>query len=139
MQELGLGDEETYEQAKFYPPHKNSYGFLSFYWRKLYCVDEFLDIHGNYNSVDASALQVSFVKCDPNVSEIPCKSDEEIKQWMKRLFIVHLTNSIRFDQTGYKEETIAYESKFVWTPIRSTTTAELIFEIENKELRLQDS
>ena len=60
---------------------------------------------------------------------------------MKRLFIVTLTNSIRFDQTGYDVEKtkLVPESKFRWHPIRSQLRTEEIYEIMNTELRLQDS
>ena len=133
-----MDDPEIYEKSKFYRTHKNSKAFLEYYWRKLYCVDEFIDIHGNYNSADASALQISFVKCDPSLRKT-CKSDEEITNFMKRLFMVHLNNSVRFDQIVYSDQKLAEESKFHWHPIRSTQKAEVIYEIENKELTLQDS
>ena len=80
-EELGLGEPETLDDAKFYSPHKDSVQWLKLYQKKLYCYDEIVDIHGSYNSEDSSHLQISFAKCDRSVRST-CKSDDEIAEFM---------------------------------------------------------
>ena len=123
QEELGISEVYDPDKAKFFPAHQNSQGFLNFYWKKLYCYDDFVDQHGNYNSADFSGLQISFVKCDSTIRDT-CKSEEEIENFMRRMFILTLTNSIRFDQTDYKHKRAIPESRFMWHPIRSQQTAE---------------
>ena len=54
-EELGLEEPET---ARFFPPHQNSVDLIRLNHKKFYCIDDHVDIHGNYNSVDASHLQL---------------------------------------------------------------------------------
>ena len=137
-EELGLGGPETLDDSKFYPPHKNSLGFLEFYWQKLYCYDDIIDIHGSYNSADASHLQFSFAKCDSSVRST-CKSEDEIAEYMDKLFLIHVHNSIRFVQNQYEDKRLSYESRFVWHKLKDYRGQEKIYEINNKEITLQDS
>ena len=135
MDDFGIGEVYDPEKALFFPAHPNSQGFLNFYWKKFYCYDEYVDQHGNYNSADFSGLQVSFVKCDPALRDT-CKSDQEIEDFMKRLFLLTYTNSIRFDQTDYHTKRAIPEARLMWHPIRSSQRAEQVYEILNSELRL---
>ena len=74
-EELGLDTEdEISENAKYYPSHSSSKAWLKFYWKKLKCYDEVVDIHGNYNSEEVSHLHFYYKRC--NITERPtCKSD----------------------------------------------------------------
>ena len=49
-----------------------------------------------------------------------------------------LTNQKRFNQVGYNNETIAYESNLEWHAISSTDRVEVVNEITNTNLILQD-
>ena len=76
-EELGLSEPYSEEKARFFPAHQNSKDLIRINHKKLYCIDDFVDIHGNYNSVDASHLQLQFEKCDPKKRQ--CKSEKEIE------------------------------------------------------------
>ena len=61
-------------------------------------------------------------KCDPDnpPPDKQCKSDEEIKNWMKRRYVVVLKNQQRFDADGYEAKTtVVSESRVNWFPIAS--------------------
>ena len=118
-EELGLLGTDFEGQSKFWPVHKDSKDWLEYYWQKLYCYDEEVSVKGDYDSADVSHLQLSLFKCDSNLRST-CKSDEEITKWFQRLFLVTLNNHIRFNQNGYKEETVVYESSFEWHAVWST-------------------
>ena len=80
-EELGIDSSgEVSEDTKFYPVHKNSVQWLEQYWKKLKCYDEEVDIHGNYNSVDASHLHFSFTRCNPE-KRSTCVGDEEFEKF----------------------------------------------------------
>ena len=90
-EELGLGDPETLVNSKFYQPSGNSKRNLEAFWDKLFCYDEDISIYGDYDSARVSHLHISLVKCDSTLRDT-CKSDEEIEDWMKRLFLIHVNN-----------------------------------------------
>ena len=39
-------------------------------------------MYGNYDSSRTSNLAIVFEKCDKSKSTVPCKSEEEINEWM---------------------------------------------------------
>ena len=64
-EELGLDkEEEISETAKFYPAHKSSRAWLKFYWKKLMCYDEQVDVHGNFDSDSVTHLHFYFKRCN---------------------------------------------------------------------------
>ena len=72
----------------------------------MLCFDEPAKVKGDYQSNNVSNLQILLVKCDNNVREglaegQTCKSDYEIEQWMRRKFIVTLTNGQDFENDNY--------------------------------------
>ena len=56
-------------------------------------------------------------KCNPKKRQ--CKSEAEIEESLKRLFIITINNSIRFDQTEYNEQKAIKEAKFIYHAIRA--------------------
>ena len=50
---------------------------MNYYWKKFWCIDDDVEIAGNYNSAKVTHLQLHLVKCDP-AERSTCKSDEEI-------------------------------------------------------------
>ena len=119
--------------------HKNSQEWLEQYWKKLKCYDEIVNVHGNYNSVRVSHLHLKFARCNPT-ERATCKSDEEFREFTKKLYTVHVNNSVRFVQTGYGDKKLNKESRFTWTRVpKDNEGDEIFYEIHNKEIRLQDS
>ena len=47
-EELGLGEEGTSDQARFYQAHPRSEAYLNKYWEKLLCFDKEVGIAGDY-------------------------------------------------------------------------------------------
>ena len=112
---------------------------MDFYWKKFKCYDDQIDIRGDYNSNSVDHLHLSFARCNPE-ERGTCKSDEEYNKFVDRLFYIHLHNSVRFTQTGYGEDKLKKESRFVWTSCPDGNKGdEIVYSINNKEVRLQDS
>ena len=54
-------------------------------------------VQGDYNSSKARHLQIRFEKCEQEREDelktgVRCKADEEIKEWLKRKFIITYAN-----------------------------------------------
>ena len=100
------------------------------------CYDEQANVRGNFNSASVEHLHLYFKKCDIR-ERATCKNDTEIQEFTNNLFYIHIHNSVRFQQTGYNDETLVKESRLVWTRIKPGFEGEETFyEIHNKEIRL---
>ena len=129
-EELGLGSHGyTDPKSKFYQmTADHDVWFLSFY-KKLQCTDVPLDVSGNFNSNSIRHLQIHLVKCDSSIRG-DCKSDEEITEWLRRKFIIVMTNNERFDSTVYTDDRVVRESLFYWHPVKSTLREEIVNPIQ---------
>ena len=98
MKELQIDEENGLDHtSKFYNPHPGSKNDLIFYHKKLKCLDiESLTIQGDYNSQRARSFVLIFEKCDPEKFDGECKSDEYIRKWLARKFIIVNMNNNRF-------------------------------------------
>ena len=82
--------EHSQESSRFFEAHKNAIGDISYYSKKFKCItDPNLRIQGDYNSAITRSLVILFEKCQQKEdSDIECKPDAEIKEWLQRKFIV---------------------------------------------------
>ena len=77
----------------FYDIHQNSVNDTKFFWKKLDCLDEPLEIQGDYNSYKGKIFKIVFEKCVNFTFEgIICKPEHEIQQFLRRKFITTLHN-----------------------------------------------
>ena len=74
---------------------------------KLQCIDDDLEIMGDYNSYSVQHLAIQWVACDIEAEPDKCRSMPEIKEFMKRKFILTLENSSRFQLNEYNQSKIA--------------------------------
>ena len=76
---------------------------------------------------------IHVVKCNNATrgeDETPCKSEEEIENWLRRKFLLTLSNQKRFDVDNYNhEEMIDHVSHLRWNPISSNLRKEIVNEI----------
>lgn len=79
--------------SAFYKPHHGSISDLTYYKRKMSCIDsEKLNIQGDYNSLTTRSFVLLFERCRNDTFTGVCKSDEEITVWLRRKFVVVLWN-----------------------------------------------
>ena len=77
----------------FYPIHKNSKNDLEFNYKKFKCLDqENIKIKGDYNSPMTRSFVIEFEKCDQDNYSGICKEDQDILKWLRRKFILTLSN-----------------------------------------------
>ena len=94
---------------------------------------------GDYNSDIAESINIQLKKCDSEL-RTDCKSEEEITQWLRRKFIIVVTNNERFEPTTYTDdERVVQESTMIWYPVKSTIRESISNEIEVTNLILNDN
>ena len=52
----------------------------------LHCVEEPVQLLGNFQSEIAQTFQIYFEKCDPKVRKT-CKPEKEVREWLKNKFL----------------------------------------------------
>jgi hypothetical protein len=72
---------------------------------KLHCMDESLELWGDFNTANAKLLFLSFDKCDPTV-RTTCKNETEVKEWLKKKYLVIVYNKNTFVTDEFKERTL---------------------------------
>ena len=103
------------------------------------CYDEELGFRGDFDTASAENFLFYFLPCN-NATRATCKTASEIEQFTKNFYYVHLHNSVRFALSGYNEEKLVKESRFIWNRIRPNMAGdETFYKVQNKEIRLQDS
>ena len=55
------------------------------------CIDETVEIKGDYNSQSGQVLRLNYQTCDSSV-ESDCKSKTELQDWLKNKWIMILAN-----------------------------------------------
>ena len=112
---------ETDSKSRFYKPHANSISDLTFYNKKLKCLDtENLELQGDYNSPRARSFVINFERCDNSTFAGRCKTDDQITRWLQRKFILINTNRMRFSTREFESKLkVLEESSVIWAPISS--------------------
>ena len=111
---------------------------VDIYKNKFKCIDkQHLEIWGDYDSREAQQLQFEFVFCQGGTDN-GCETEENIREWLKRKFIVLLYNEIRFDTEKFFYESRVYESRIIYIPISSQIKQVIPFKIQRTHLELQD-
>ena len=63
---------------------------------------------------------LEFKKCEQTTDNpITCKSDQEIKDWLKQKYILTYSNGRRFALEEFGDEKIAPEARTTWIPFNS--------------------
>jgi len=73
-----------------------------------------MHINGNFSSSRARLMNYQLVKCHGHDY---CKTDEEIKAYLRNTYVLMLSNQIRFESRNNKEEAVVKESRLTWIPI----------------------
>ena len=102
-EEIGVDHAEG--GTKFWPLHFNQAHDHTSIEKKLQCIEENIEISGNFNSAVTQSLAIQFVACDSTVRS-DCKTNEEIHRYMARKFIVTLENHSRFNIKDYDHSRI---------------------------------
>ena len=65
-----------------------------------------------------------------------CKSETEIRKWLRGKFIVLLYNRVRFITDGFYEQTLIRESVLKYIPVSSQTRQIVPFEVSMMHLEM---
>ena len=64
-----------------------------------------------------------------------CRTDAEIESWLRRKFIIVLTNQVRFDAEAYNDGSVVKESVLTYIPINTQLRQEIANEVTIKDLK----
>ena len=114
-------NNQTDPDSIFYPPHPEDEASLSFYYKKLKCLDgEGIRVQGDYNSAKTRSFVLLFDKCNQTAFDGVCKSEAEIKTWLARKFIILNVNKNRFNTRIYDYDAkMTLETRFSYIAISS--------------------
>ena len=68
-----------------------------------------------------------------------CESEENIREWLKRKYIVIIYNIVRFNSEEYFDGSRVAESRIAYIPVSSQNREIISFKIQKTNLELQDS
>ena len=134
-EEIGLGENK--ENSRFYPAKKESMSSVEDYADKLQCIDEDIVVKGTDQSLSAQLLSIQFVACD-YINNSTCKSYEEIRQFMRRKFVITYENQSIFKLDKYDHRKITRESNLVWHPMNTVLKQETVTQVHISEVTMQD-
>ena len=90
-EELGLEGDNS----NFFPLFTGQLNQLKNYHKKFRCTaKEEMKVFGDWNSKFARLIDITLTKCTGHTY---CKTENEIKDWLKNKFFVLMYNKIRFD------------------------------------------
>ena len=135
-EELGLDEGDK----KFFDTKPEHIDWIELYQKKFLCFErEALRARGDFHSKSARTLQFQLKRCvNSTDSDIVCKSNEEITEFMKGKYMLLMSNQIRFEPKVFGEESIVAESSVAWYRPSLQKQEGIIFEIVRTKLELQD-
>ena len=68
-------------------------------------MDESLELYGDFNTANTKILFLSFESCDPTIRKT-CKNENEVKEWLKKKYLVIVYNKNTFVTDEFKERTL---------------------------------
>ena len=114
---------------------------LQHHGNKLKCLTEpnQLALWGNFDSDVGQNIGIGFQKCDNATSTVTCKSDEQIRQWMRDKYIIVLTNLNEFVSYSFDTNKMKQYSRFFWVQLTPHVPTEVVAMINRSNVILRDS
>ena len=110
----------------FYDTNPSSMQDLVNHWRKLKCIQDpqQLTLFGNYDTEQAANLMIVFELCNPKLRK--CKTEDQIREWLQRKYIVTLQNNKRFVQHEFDDKRIAMHADMRYLPVSSHLKTDIV-------------
>ena len=113
-EDLSVGESQTRNEYGFYQFEQNTRSYLELMKGRMYCIDDYFEILGHYNSFVAQNLMVVYEKCD--ASKRKCKSPQEIYKALQfsYIFLVQNTMSYKHQEEPGSEQSFIKHANFKW-------------------------
>lgn len=95
-------------------------------------------MHGNFDASNAANLMIAFETCDQNDPNVKCKSEAQIRNWMKHKYILVLLNERKFVQYKFEDEKILQHSYFKWYGLTPDARTDIINFVVRSFFELSD-
>ena len=93
---------------------------------------------GNYDTVDTANLLVAFDRCNSTTSDVECKSEEQITEWLTGKYFLAYWNYKQFAQDKFEQERVLSKSQTFWFPINPKSRTEYVTHIVRSSMELND-
>ena len=105
------------------------------------CLDhpEDLELWGNYASPNTANLVIAFDKCNNQTSNVTCKSEKEIREWMRFKYIILGFNNRRFIKDGFNDDRIQESMRAQWYPMSDESRVDYVTKVTRTTIRLNDN
>ena len=119
-------NQDSNPDSPFYRLRYRDQSILDSYGPKMKCFKDpsQLAIWGNFDSSQAQNFQLAFRKCNNETSKVPCKSQQEIEQWMSNKYILVLLNENNFLKHKFGDDTMQKESRIYWYSLTPSVPTE---------------
>jgi len=91
------------EEHRFFPLAEQSAAFVEQNMASLLCTKSDYAIRGDSSSQTGSTLLLAFERCDSGEDSTGCKQSGEIDQWLRRKFLITVTNEVTFSAPSNEE------------------------------------
>ena len=82
---------------------------------------------------------IVFDKCSNETSEVTCKSDAEINEWMQYKYILVYLNQKKFVQHKFDSERLQMKADTVWLALNEKTRTDYVFTVQRTAMELSDN
>lgn len=114
-EDFGLNGVKS-PDSKFFQAAPNQQVIFNSKLSSLQCIDQELSLQGNFNAESGQLANVVLTRCDSSVRST-CKSDAEVKQWLRDKVIYIVYNSVIFNTDSFDENTLTKVSVIQKTSI----------------------
>ncbi len=102
--------EDFSGQSLFYPVDDQKREEFERVTPKLQCIEQALELKGNFQTQTAKIVLVLFERCDPKQRKT-CKSEKETNNWLKTQYLLFAYNKQILQTEKFEDETF---KKYVW-------------------------
>ena len=129
------------DKSKFYQTADYSVADIDTYGVGLKCPVNASDlsIQGKYDASAAKNLMVIVQKCNPETSEVTCKSDAEIEEWLRYKFILIVRNQRKFIQYQFGEKRVQKAAELKWYSVNNVMRSDNPMVIYRSDIYLDDN
>ena len=115
-EDFGLHEDLGHvHETLFYPAGPTKRDEMKRKLGSLQCIDEPVEMIGNWNTGVAQVIEVYFEICDPTL-RTTCKPEAEVREWLKEHYILFAYNKTLFNGEKFGDDTYTKMTWIDWIP-----------------------
>ena len=94
---------------------------------------------GNFDAPSGDNLVIAFEMCTPEKSQVPCKSEEEVREWMFYKYIAIFINQKLFISHKFGPESVNAQAELKWYPLNIGSRSDYVLQLHRNQMDMHDS